>query len=214
MDLLLWSRELGPFASNCYIIACPKTMASVVIDPGIPDPWIKRVLAEHGLKPDLIMLTHGHLDHIGGVEWVKSFTGAPVWMHAADAPMMTDPVKNGSAFFGPPVVGPQPDRLLAEGDVVTVGQLQFQVLHTPGHTPGGACFYLPSAESDMPGHLIAGDTLFAGSIGRTDLPGGDLDALLRSIREKLLPLPESTVVYPGHGPTTLIGDEKAYNPFL
>lgn len=205
--MLVWSRELGDFATNCYIIACPQTRACAVVDPGVPDPWIKRTLSEQGLTPSLILLTHGHVDHIGGVEWVKAQSGAPVWVHPADEPMLRDPRLNSSAFFGAPITAPPPDRLLNEGDTVTLGNLTFQVLHTPGHTPGGICFYTP-------GHLIAGDTLFAGSVGRTDLAGGNWESLIRSIRTKLLPLPPETVVYPGHGPTTTIGDEKEYNPFL
>jgi hydroxyacylglutathione hydrolase len=211
----IWSQELGEFGTNCYIIACPETGDSAVIDPGTPDPWIKQTLAAAGLKPSLILLTHGHLDHIGGVEWVKSFTGAPVWVHTDDAAMLTDPVRNGSAYFGEAVVAPAADRTLRDGEQVSVGNLRFAVLHTPGHTPGGVCFYLaPGGPGGETGHLIAGDTLFAGSIGRTDMAGGDHASLIRSIREKLLPLPAETMVYPGHGPTTTIGDEKEYNPFL
>ncbi len=205
--MLVWSRELGDFGTNCYVIACPDTRESAVVDPGVPDPWIKRILAQEGLKPSLILLTHGHVDHIGGVEWVKAFTGAPVLIHPADQPMLADPHLNGSAVFGDPITAPAPDRLLNDGDTVTLGKLSFQVLHTPGHTPGGVCLYTP-------GHLIAGDTLFAGSVGRTDLRGGNWESLIRSIRERLLPLPPETVVYPGHGETTTIGDEKEYNPFL
>jgi hydroxyacylglutathione hydrolase len=209
----IWSRALGEFYTNCYIIACPESGDSAVIDPGTPDPWIEQTLAQHGLKPSFILLTHGHLDHIGGVERVKALTGAPVYIHPDDAAMLTDPAKNGSLYFGMPVTAPGPDHLLAEGDLIRVGKLAFQVLHTPGHTPGGVCFYLPAAPGRAP-QLIAGDTLFAGSIGRTDLPGGDHATLIRSIKEKLLPLPPETVVYPGHGPATTIGDEKEYNPFL
>jgi hydroxyacylglutathione hydrolase len=211
----IWSQELGEFATNCYIIACPETGASAVVDPGMPDPWIKRTLTEHGLKPSVILLTHGHLDHIGGVEWVKSFTGAQVWAHSDDAPMLSDPARNGSLYFGGAITAPAPDRLLAGGDRVSIGNMHFTVLHTPGHTPGGVCFYLPpGGPGGETGHLIAGDTLFAGSIGRTDLEGGNYDALMRSIREQLLALPPQTVVYPGHGPTTTIGDEQEYNPYL
>lgn len=210
----IWSRELGEFATNCHIIACPRSGAAAVVDPGQPDPWITRTLAENGLKPEWILLTHGHLDHIGGVAWLKSQTGLPVLVHQDDAPMLTDPRLNGSALFGSPLVAPAPDRLLAEGEELAVGDLRLRVLHTPGHTPGGVCFYqAPDAEGKA-GHLIAGDTLFAGSVGRTDLPGGSHSQLIRSIREKLLPLPAETMVYPGHGPTTTIGDEKEYNPFL
>ncbi|HEY3368044.1 MAG TPA: MBL fold metallo-hydrolase [Symbiobacteriaceae bacterium] len=209
MTVQIYSRELGDFATNCYIVACPQTNACAVIDPGVPDPWVKRTLADHGLKPVAIILTHGHLDHIGGVAWVREFTGAPVLVHTADAPMLTDPVRNGSAAFGGLVTAPPPDRLLADGETITVGKLELQVLHTPGHTPGGICLYIRDG-----GHLITGDTLFAGSIGRTDLPGGSFETLIRSIREKLLTLPDETTVYPGHGPATSIGDERAYNPFL
>jgi glyoxylase-like metal-dependent hydrolase (beta-lactamase superfamily II) len=213
MALRVWSGELGAFGTNCYIIACTETGASAVIDPGVPDPWIRETLEAGGLKPSQILLTHGHLDHIGGIASVKALTGAPVAVHGEDAPMLTDAMRNGSAYFGMPVVAPPPDRLLRDGAEVAVGNLRFKVLHTPGHTPGGICFYLAPA-GDEPGHLFAGDTLFAGSIGRTDLEGGDHDALIRSIREKLLPLPKETVVYPGHGPTTTIGDEAEYNPYL
>jgi hydroxyacylglutathione hydrolase len=203
----IWSRGLGDFGTNCYIIACPQTGEAAVIDPGSPDPWVEATLKQHGLRPAQIILTHGHLDHIGGVADVKRATGAAVAVHGDDAPMLTDAVRNGSAYFGMPVVAPPPDKLLRDGDVVTVGNLKLAVLHTPGHTPGGICLYTP-------GHLIAGDTLFAGSIGRTDLAGGDYRTLIDSIRTKLLGLPADTVVYPGHGESTTIGDEAEYNPFL
>jgi hydroxyacylglutathione hydrolase len=213
VGLRIWSSELGDFGTNCYIIACTETGACAVIDPGSPDPWIRQTLETAGLMPSQILVTHGHLDHIGGIAYVKGFSGATAAIHGEDAPMLTDAMRNGSAYFGTPVVAPPPDRLLREGDVVTVGDLRFSVLHTPGHTPGGICLYLAPTEGDT-GHLFAGDTLFAGSVGRTDLAGGDHDALIRSIREKLLPLPPATVVYPGHGPSTAIGDEAEYNPFL
>lgn len=211
----IWSRELGEFAANCYIVACPETSAAAVVDPGQPDPWITRTLAEKGLKAEVILLTHGHLDHIGGVGWLKQQLGVPVLIHRDDAPLLTDPMLNGSILFGTSVVAPPADRLLDHGDEVKVGSLRFQVIHTPGHTPGGICLYLaPDGSPRRVGHLLSGDTLFAGSVGRTDLPGGSHEQLIRSIRERLLPLPPDTVVYPGHGPTTTIGEEQAYNPFL
>lgn len=203
----IWFRELGDFATNCYIIACPDTQGAIVVDPGQPDPWIKRCVAQFNLKVEKIVLTHGHLDHIGGVEWVKSWTGAPVYIHEGDSRYLTSPALNGSTFFGQPVVAPKADHLLHGGEEIAVGSLSFKVIHTPGHTPGGICLYTP-------GHLIAGDTLFAGSVGRTDLAGGSARTLIQSIKEKLLPLPPETVVYPGHGPTTTIGDENEFNPFL
>lgn len=202
-----WVRELGEFATNCYIVACPETKAAMVVDPGTPDPWIAQTLRTYGLKPEMIVLTHAHLDHIGGVAHVKELTGCPVWVHEGDSRYLTSPALNGSAFFGQPVVAPKADRLLHGKEEFTLGTLSFRVLHTPGHTPGGICLYTP-------GHLLAGDTLFAGSVGRTDLAGGDHNTLIKSIRERLLVLPPETVVYPGHGGTTTIGDEAEYNPFL
>lgn len=209
----IWTRELGEFATNCYIIADPDSNAAAVVDPGEPDPWITRTLAENGLKAELILLTHGHLDHIGGVTWLSRQTGAPVLVHRDDAPYLTDANLNGSAYFGSPIIAQPPDKLLSDGDEIAVGSLRLKVIHTPGHTPGGVCFYL-APSGGQKGQLLAGDTLFAGSVGRTDLPGGSHTQLIQSIREKLLPLPPDTMVYPGHGPATTIGDEKAYNPFL
>lgn len=205
--MLLWSRSLGDFDTNCYIIACPQTKQALIIDPGQPDPWIWETVQIEGLTVKEIILTHGHCDHIGGVDWVKSWAKAPVRIHNNDRPMLLDAKLNGSAFFGEPFTVGAPDGSLKEGDEVTCGTLRFQVLFTPGHSPGSVSLYTP-------GHLLSGDALFAGSIGRTDLPGGDAKALLKAIKTKLLTLPKATVVYPGHGPETTIGDEAAYNPFL
>lgn len=203
----LWHRALGAFMANCYIVACGETRQALVIDPGVPDPWIQSCVMENDLTVVGIVLTHGHLDHIGGVDWVKGWSGAPVAIHEADADCLTSPARNGSLYFGMTVQASPADRLLQDGDEVEAGVLRFRVIHTPGHSPGGICLY-------RPGHLLAGDTLFAGSIGRTDLPGGDYHTLIQSIKERLLTLPPDTAVYPGHGPSTTIGDEKAYNPFL
>lgn len=204
--MLIWSRALGPFATNCYIVACPDTRRAAVVDPGQPDPWIRRVVADQQLAVDLILLTHGHVDHIGGVEWARGWSGAPVLAHQDEERLLGDPAWNGSIQFGQPIRINRIDRWLAEGDRVNLGNLEFQVLHTPGHTPGGICFYTP-------GRLVVGDTLFAGSVGRTDLPGGDTAQLLNSIRTRIYTLPPETVVYPGHGPETSVGDEQSYNPF-
>lgn len=203
----IWYRALGDFMANCYIVACSETRQALVIDPGVPDPWIQSCVTENDLTVAGIVLTHGHLDHIGGVGWVKGWTGAPVAIHEADADYLTSPSLNGSLYFGTQVTAPPADRLLQDGDEIEAGRLRLRVIHTPGHSPGGICLYTP-------GHLFAGDTLFAGSIGRTDLPGGGLRTLIQSIKARLLALPPETVVYPGHGPSTTIGDEKAYNPFL
>lgn len=203
----LWSRALGTFATNCYVIACGKTGKAAIVDPGQPDPWIRSVVTEQGLQVEWILLTHGHVDHIGGVAWVQEWSGASMLCHPADRPHLQRPELNGSAWWGDPLPPLQPDRELVDGEELVLGELRLRVIHTPGHTPGGVCFYTP-------GHLLAGDTLFAGSIGRTDLPGGDTQALVHSIREQLFNLPGETVVYPGHGPTTTIADEREYNPFV
>ncbi len=203
----MWYRALGDFGANCYIVACSETRQALVIDPGVPDPWIQSCVAENDLTVAGIILTHGHLDHIGGVDWVKGWSGAPVAIHEADAACLTSPSLNGSLYFGVQVKAAPADRLLRDGDEVQAGHLRFQVIHTPGHSPGGICLY-------RQGHLFVGDTLFAGSIGRTDLPGGDFHTLITAIKARLLTLPPDTSVYPGHGPATTIGDEKAYNPFL
>lgn len=206
-DVLLWRKAVGPLAANCYIVACPRTRVAAVVDPGAPDPWIEETVRAQALRVERILLTHGHGDHIGGVQWVRGWSGAPVACHRGDVPLLRDPQLNGSAWFGSPVSLPDPEHLLEEGGRVVLGEVHLEVLHTPGHTPGGVCFR-------GPGLVLAGDTLFAGSIGRTDLPGGDYATLVRSIREKLFILPPDTVVYPGHGPETTIEDEKKYNPFV
>ena len=151
--------------------------------------------------------THGHLDHISGNAEVKARCNVPLYIHALDRPMLTDATRNLSAFTGEPVLSPDADQTLADGDTLTIGAETLTVLHTPGHTPGSVSFY-------QSGLLIAGDTLFCGGVGRTDLPGGSEADLLTSIRTKLYSLPDDTTVYSGHGPSTTIGEEKRTNPFV
>lgn len=198
---------VGSIEANCYIIGCPETRLAVVVDSGDEGRRILSHVQKHGLRVLYIINTHGHLDHIGANGAVKEATGAQILIHSGDAPMLTDPALNFSKFMGHPIAGPPADRLVQDGDVLQVGTLRLNVIHTPGHTPGGICLLIGD-------HLITGDTLFAGSIGRTDFPGGSHETLIESIKEKLLILPDETRVYPGHGPESTIGEEREGNPFL
>jgi glyoxylase-like metal-dependent hydrolase (beta-lactamase superfamily II) len=199
--------SLGPFQTNSYIIEDEQAGAAILVDPTIDSESMYEYIVQRKLHVSLIANTHGHIDHVFGNAFFKHKTGAPLAIHEADVPLLAGMVQQARLFglsTGPVA---SPDRLLAHGDVIAAGGLSFRVIHTPGHTPGGVCFY---------GHgiLIAGDTLFAGSIGRTDLPGGDYETLIASIKERLLVLPGETIVYSGHGEPTTIVEEKKHNPFL
>jgi hydroxyacylglutathione hydrolase len=203
---------LGDFQANCYCVRNDeKAGACLVIDPGMnPEPLI-RWLDDEGLTPEMIVLTHGHVDHIGGVETVRQrWPKVQVAIHQEDAGMLMDPSANLSVLAETMVQARPAEMILGpESPFLNAAGLRFQILHTPGHTPGGICLY--SAKDEI---LFAGDTLFAGSVGRADLPGGDFEQLITGIRQKLLMLPEQTKVYPGHGPATTIRNEKKHNPFL
>ncbi len=205
--MIFKSLAVGDIGANCYILGCPETKEGMVVDPGAESRRILAAAKELGVTVKYIVLTHGHLDHIGAVEEVRKETRAKVLIHELDADCLTDAKKNLSAFFALPVQGEPADTLLHDGEEIKVGSLSFKVLHTPGHTEGGICL-------SFPGGVISGDTLFAGSVGRTDFPGGSMEVLLDSIREKLLGLDPGTVVHPGHGPSSTIGEEKENNPFL
>jgi glyoxylase-like metal-dependent hydrolase (beta-lactamase superfamily II) len=196
---------LGEVMVNTYLFWEEGTREAIVIDPGRPVEPILSALKENNLKLVGIILTHGHYDHILGVSDLKSKINAPVYAHSGDAAMLANPVLNLSQLFAEEIIL-KPDRLLAEGDAINVGSFMLTVRHTPGHTPGGICLF----GEDL---LFSGDTLFARSIGRTDLPGGDQGTLLHSVRS-LLSLSDQTRVFPGHGPETRIGIERAVNPFL
>jgi len=200
---------VGPLGCNCTVLGDERTHDAVVVDPGADLPRILATLAAHGLTLRQILVTHAHIDHIAGALALKQATGAPIVYDQADLPLvaMMD-MQAGWLGIATPEVRP-PDHSPADNEVLTAGNLRLQVLQTPGHTPGSLSIYLPEAKL-----LLAGDTLFAGSVGRTDLPCGDTGTLLASIRERLLPLPGDTVVVPGHGPETDIATERSTNPFL
>jgi len=197
----------GAFVQNSYLVIDEAAAVCAVIDPGEEADLILHKIAAASARPTAIWITHAHLDHVMGVSRVRRETAAPVYLHAADRELYDHAVQQGLAFgvaVDPP---PLPDGTLAAGDTVRVGQLEFTVRHAPGHSPGSVCLV-------GEGVAFTGDVLFAGSIGRTDLPGGDFDTLLRSIERELLTLPDSTIVYSGHGPETTVGHERRTNPFL
>lgn len=199
---------VGLLQVNCYILGDEETKEAVVIDPGGDEDEILDALLSENLKLKYIINTHGHFDHVDANQPLKEATGAQIVIHELDAPMLNR--ANEALFFtGKPLRPSKADILIKEGDIITFGSYRLKTLHTPGHTPGGVSFVL----EDNP-MVYVGDTLFAGSIGRTDFPGGDFDALIRGVREKLFTLGDHYVVYPGHGPVTTIGQERKYNPFF
>ena len=200
---------VGMLECNCSVFGDEQTHEAMVIDPGDDVGRILEVLAKHALKVKAIVITHAHIDHIGGAHELKRITGAPVYMNLNDAGLqaMLETQASWLGMRAPENV--EIDATLDDGATLELGETQFHVLHTPGHTQGSVSLWIPSERK-----LVAGDTLFAGGIGRTDLPGGDGRQILRSIHEKLLPLPEDTTVIPGHGGLTTIGREKEFNFFL
>lgn len=204
--MILKKLVVGPFASNCYIVGSESSKEGMIIDPGDEAEVILRNVKDLELAIKFIVLTHGHIDHIGALKEVKEATGAEVAIHADDAQALQE--NSVSAMFGLSYPTPLPaDRLLQGGDSIDIGDLHFWVVYTPGHSPGGICLV-------GQGVVFSGDTLFNCGIGRTDLPSGSYSQLMNSIHTKLLVLPDNTTVYPGHGPETTIGTERQGNPFL
>lgn len=182
---------VGPYQANCYILGCNETNEGLVIDPGDEVFKIVREISKAGSKIRYILLTHGHFDHTGGARELRRITKAPVWIHELD--------KGGLDFAA--------DGYVYEGQEIPLGVFNLRVFHTPGHSPGGVCFYAPGA-------VFTGDTLFAGSVGRTDFPGGDHNRLIQGVKQKIFPLGDDKRVYPGHGPRSTIGTERRRNPFF
>ena len=205
---MIEGRAVGSMGANCYLFACPESKKAVLIDPGAEGKSIYRWVLEKDLKVEYILLTHGHIDHIGAVDELRELLGdVSVGIHEGDAGMLTNGRQNLSSYFGSELVLKKADFYLQEGQEIHVGKQVLKVIATPGHSPGGVCFLSPEG-------LFSGDTLFAGSIGRTDFPGGSMNQLLDGVKKKLLVLPENTRVFPGHGEATTIGEEKRDNPFL
>jgi hydroxyacylglutathione hydrolase len=205
--MILETLTVGPFQENCYVIGDGETGA--IVDPGDEAARIALAVERTGLEIGQILVTHAHIDHVGAVGALADEYACPVLMHTEAEPMLqqlpTQAMMMGLRFAKVPAV----DRHIQDGEILEVGSLKLESLYTPGHAPGHLAFYVESE-----GLVLSGDALFAGSVGRTDLFGGDMEVLVRSISERLLTLPDETRVYPGHGPRTTIGDERAYNPFL
>jgi len=206
--VIVETLPVGLLQANCYLVGCKETHQAAVIDPGGDARIILAAAERRGLSIVYVLNTHGHFDHVDANAAIVEATGAPLAIHPLDRPLLE--AKGGAAIFGlKGNTSPAPDRELQDGDKVEVGTLRFQVLHTPGHTPGHVCFY----EADE-GVLFDGDVLFRRGVGRADLPGGNWNQLMNSIRQVLFALPDETVVYSGHGTPTTIGEEKRLNPWL
>jgi len=198
---------VGPLETNCYLVYCDDTLDCAVIDPGAEAEKILPAILEAGLKPVVILNTHGHIDHIGANRDIKDRFGVPLGIHPLDRPLLEKTQELELSIFLGAKESPLPDLMLEDGETIEIGRCRLGVIHTPGHTPGSVSFRGDAV-------LFSGDTLFNGGVGRTDLPGGSARDLELSIREIILPLPRETVVLPGHGPWTTIGEEWESNPFL
>ena len=205
--MIIKTLPVGPIMANCFIVGCEETLEAAVIDPGDEADKILQAVADSDLNVKTIINTHGHFDHVSANKGIHTATKAPILIHALDAPML-EQISASAANWGLSAEdSPPPDRTINDGDTITFGQIALKVLHTPGHTPGGVSLFAD-------GHVFVGDTLFAGSIGRTDFPGGDFATLKSSIQDKLFTLADDVRAYTGHGPETTIGHERQHNPFV
>ena len=205
--MILETILVGPMQVNCYILAASSNASAIIIDPGYEIRKIKRALDKNKLIPAFVINTHGHIDHIG----CDDEFGVPVYIHKSDLPALRDPKVNLSSFLAAPYSYQGEVKLLEDKELIELGQIQLEVIHTPGHTSGGICLLMKKPAGNI---LFSGDTLFYQSIGRSDFPGADGELLVKAIKERLLSLPDDTIVYPGHGPSSTIGEEKRSNPFL
>lgn len=208
-NLIIEWRAVSAFLENAYIVADKKTKEGYFVDPGFNERGLINLAQKLGVKPIAILNTHAHIDHVAAVAPLKKHYGIKFYLHKADEIWLENLGKQARLFGVPDVEVPEVDGYLKEGDEFKMGEFTISVIHTPGHSEGGVSFYIEKARV-----LISGDTIFEGSIGRSDLPGGDYETLISSIKTKLLVLPEDTEVYSGHGDVTTIGREKLYNPFL
>lgn len=207
MSMKYMTMMLGPVMTNCYIVYDSETKDAMVVDPAWDYDKINQALEDHQLHLKFIFQTHGHADHIGALQELRNRKNVPVYIGEGDKDLISNSRNNLSLFMGHPIECTSPDYIAHEGDTITLGNLSFTVIETPGHTPGGLCLY-------GEGVVFSGDTLFRYSVGRTDLYGGSSRTLISSINNKLMSLPDDTVVLPGHGPESTIGEERRGNPFL
>ena len=209
--ILIQMLPVGMFQSNCYIVSCSDTNEGVVIDAGDEGETILSAVDRSGVRITAILQTHAHLDHVGALDQVAPALAVPVCMHNDEVPVY-ERVEQQATMFGLGAPKRVPiDRMLEDGEKINIGNLTAKVVHAPGHSPGSVCFYFAN---ETPPRIIVGDVLFKGSIGRTDLPGGDYGTIMNTLAGVFLPLSDDTIVYSGHGPETTIGEEKRFNPFL
>ncbi len=198
---------VGPLEVNCYILGCEDTREAAIIDPGDNADEIIKIIEKEDLKPKFIINTHAHFDHVGGVKTIQDHFKIDFLLHKDELFLIENLDEQATSFGLGNIPKPNVNKFLKDGDKISLRQKVIEVIHTPGHTPGGVCYYVDNV-------IFVGDTMFAGSIGRTDFPGSSYEMLIKSIKEKLFPLDDNIIVYTGHGPATTIGNEKRHNPFL